>query len=169
MGSPKEEEGKYGNEGPQPHSVTDIRVLHGQVRGDASARRAVVGCRVFRVTDPDPSGFKGDNLPVERVSWDDAVEFCARLSQATGKKYRLPTEAEWEYACRAGTKTAFAFGNNLSSKQANFKGLYPYGGASKGPYLQSTTSVGSYQPNKWGSVRSAWECLGVVLGLVWGL
>src|SRR5205085_11701074 len=100
----------------------------------------------------NPSNFKGcDNCPVEQVSWDDAVSFIAKLNaQNDGYTYRLPTEAEWEYACRAGTTTAFAFGDSLSSEQANFDGDYPYGGAPKGVYRQKTTSVGRFQPNAWG-------------------
>ncbi len=79
-------------------------------------------------------------FPVEMVSWDDAVAFCKKLSELPEEKkagwvYRLPTEAEWEYACRAGTKTVFHYGNSLSSKQANFPGNFAYGGADKGPNL----------------------------------
>jgi formylglycine-generating enzyme required for sulfatase activity len=93
--------------------------------------------------------------PVEQVRWAEAVEFCRRLSnlpaeKKAGRTYRLPTEAEWEYACRAGTTTAFHFGNALSHTQANFNGNYPYGGAARGPYLQKTAKVGSYPPNAWG-------------------
>jgi formylglycine-generating enzyme required for sulfatase activity len=93
-------------------------------------------------------GSKGDDMyPVVNVSWYDAWAFCLWL----GPQYRLPTEAEWEYVCRAGTTTAFAFGDSLSSTQANFHGDYPYGkGAEKGPYLAHTTRVGSYEPNRWG-------------------
>jgi len=99
----------------------------------------------------NPSNFKGHNLPVEQVSWDDAVSFLARLNaQGDGYTYRLPTEAEWEYACRAGTTTAFAFGDSLSSSQANFEGNYPYGGVAKDVYRKKTTPVGSFQPNAFG-------------------
>jgi formylglycine-generating enzyme required for sulfatase activity len=95
----------------------------------------------------NPSKFKGDNLPVESVSWEEAVEFCARLSVATGLQYRLPTEAEWEYACRAGTTTDFAFGNDLSMEQANFDGTYM--SVPQGNYLGHTAMVSSYSPNAW--------------------
>jgi formylglycine-generating enzyme required for sulfatase activity len=97
----------------------------------------------------------GPDHPMEGVSWNDAAAFCQRLSQLpeekkAGRTYRLPTEAEWEYACRAGTTTALHFGDALSAKDANFNGNYPYGGAAKGPYLRRTAKVGSYAPNAWG-------------------
>jgi formylglycine-generating enzyme required for sulfatase activity len=100
----------------------------------------------------NPSGFKGDNLPVERVSWDDAQEFIKKLNARGEGTYRLPTEAEWEYAARAGTMGAFGIGNgdSLSSEQANFDGNYPYGNTSKGKWLQKTAPVGSYRANAWG-------------------
>jgi formylglycine-generating enzyme required for sulfatase activity len=99
----------------------------------------------------NPSNFKGDNLPVEQVSWNDAQEFIRKLNaRSDGFTYRLPTEAEWEYACRADSTTEFALGNSLSSKQANFDGNYPYGRAAKGVYRQKTTPGGSFQPNAWG-------------------
>jgi formylglycine-generating enzyme required for sulfatase activity/outer membrane protein assembly factor BamB len=94
-------------------------------------------------------------FPVEQVSWHDAVELCRRLSalpaeKQAGRVYRLPTEAEWEYASRAGTTTTFHYGNALTSTLANLNGNEPYGGAPKGPYLLRTTAVGSYQPNAFG-------------------
>jgi formylglycine-generating enzyme required for sulfatase activity len=97
----------------------------------------------------------GPEHPVENIFWRHAVEFCKRLSalpeeKKAGRVYRLPTEAEWEYACRAGTTTPFHFGFSLSSKQANFNGEYPFGKAEKGPYLRQTTKVSSYKPNAWG-------------------
>ncbi|MDQ3014210.1 MAG: formylglycine-generating enzyme family protein, partial [Acidobacteriota bacterium] len=91
----------------------------------------------------DPSSFKGDLLPVEQVSWDDAQEFCARLAKKTGKPYRLPSEAEWEYACRAGTMTPFAFGETITPEVVNYDGNYPYAGAKKGAYRKQTTPVGN--------------------------
>src|SRR5262249_6612688 len=97
----------------------------------------------------------GPDHPMENVTWYQAVEYCRKLSaqaeeRKTGRKYRLPTEAEWEYACRAGTRAAFHFGDSLSAKQANFNGHFPYGGAEKGSYLRKTSKVGSYRPNAWG-------------------
>ncbi|MBT3635501.1 MAG: SUMF1/EgtB/PvdO family nonheme iron enzyme, partial [Opitutae bacterium] len=99
-----------------------------------------------------------DNRPVEKVSWDDAQIFLTRLHQSeqtagrlpTGWKYALPTEAQWEYACRAGTTTVFSWGNSATSTQANFKGTHPYGGGASGPNLQQTTDVGQYGDNPWG-------------------
>jgi formylglycine-generating enzyme required for sulfatase activity len=92
---------------------------------------------VDRTLDPDPSYFTGDSLPVERVSWHDAMEFCARLSIETGESITLPSEAQWEYACRAGTTTAYAFGDTLKNQVANYEG-------------NSTTPVGTYPANAWG-------------------
>jgi formylglycine-generating enzyme required for sulfatase activity len=87
----------------------------------------------------NPSHFKGDDLPMEEVSWDDCQEFCKKLTRKDGQIYRLPTEAEWEYACRAGTRSAYAFGDSLSADQANF-----------GENLGKTSKVGSYPANAWG-------------------
>jgi len=105
-----------------------------------------------------------DGFPVENVSWDEAVELCQRLSalepeRAAGRVSRLPTEAEWEYACRAGTTTPFYYGNSLASTQANFDGDYPYG-AAQGPSLGRTSEVGSYEPNSFGLMDmhgNVWE------------
>ena len=101
------------------------------------------------------SGVDTSRFPVERVSWNDAVEFCRKLSvlpaeKAAGRSYRLPTEAEWEYACRAGTTTPFHFGDSLNGKEANCDGTNPYGTGTKGSYLQRTTTVGCYRPNAFG-------------------
>lgn len=98
--------------------------------------------KLKRDLNPDPSQFKGDNLPVEQVSWDEALEFCVRLSQATGRIYRLPTEAEWEYACRAGAMTPFAFGESIVPQLVNYDGTHPYAQAPKGTFRETTTSVG---------------------------
>jgi formylglycine-generating enzyme required for sulfatase activity len=96
-----------------------------------------------------------ERLPVDSVSYNEAVEFCRRLSarpeeQARGRTYRLPTEAEWEYACRAGTASLFSTGDRLSSQQANFDGRYPLPGMEAGPFLERTAAIGSYGPNAFG-------------------
>jgi formylglycine-generating enzyme required for sulfatase activity len=101
------------------------------------------------------AGLDTRRLPVERVSWNDAVEFCKRLSELPGerqqgRKYRLPTEEEWEYCCRAGSVEPFAFGKQLSSGEANFDGRRPYGGAPAGLVREHTVEVDSFQPNAWG-------------------
>ena len=96
------------------------------------------------------SHFKGEDNPVEMVSWNDAVEFCKKLSEKEGKTYRLPTEAEWEYACRAGTTTPFYTGETISTAQANYDGNYVYGNGSKGVFRNRTIDVGSFQPNAFG-------------------
>ena len=91
----------------------------------------------------DPSNFSGDELPVENISWYEAEEFCARLSKATGKVYRLPTEAEWEYACRSGTTTTFFTGERLLSTVANIKNDLADSSTTKRPDLKGTVRVGS--------------------------
>jgi formylglycine-generating enzyme required for sulfatase activity len=96
------------------------------------------------------SCLEGDNLPVEKVSWNDAVEFCARLSRETGRKYRLPSEAEWEYACRAGTQTPFHFGETITDKLANYIANYTFADEPKGEDREKTTTVGSFPPNSFG-------------------
>jgi formylglycine-generating enzyme required for sulfatase activity len=100
----------------------------------------------------NPSHFKEcGQCPVERVSWDDAQKFIRKLNaRGEGYAYRLPTESEWEYACRAGTTMEFAYGSSLSSEQANFDSTYPFDGAARGTSLKKTTPVGNYQPNNWG-------------------
>lgn len=115
-------------------------------------RYEVTQAQYQQVMGVNPSNFKScDSCPVEQVSWNDAKEFIKKLNAMNdGFTYRLPSEAEWEYACRAGTTTAFSFGDSLSSTQANFNGDYPYGSASKGEYKGKTTPVGSYQPNAFG-------------------
>jgi formylglycine-generating enzyme required for sulfatase activity len=101
------------------------------------------------LADHKPS-VRGLIHPVEKVGWYDAVEFCKRLSEREGKKYRLPTEAEWEYACRAGTTTPFYTGETISTNQANYNGDFVYGNGTKGSYREQTTPVGSFSPNDFG-------------------
>ncbi len=141
MGSPSSESGRDSDEGPR-HSVT---ISHGFYMGKYEVTQA----QWQAIMGNNPSHFKGANLPVETVSWNDVQDFIKRLNQKTGLHFRLPTEAEWEYACRGGTVTAFCYGNSLSADMANFDGYYPYN-AGKGTYREKTTPVGSFQPNQWG-------------------
>ena len=119
-----------------------------KIMGKNPSHFAPKGAGKAKVEDQDTSRF-----PVDSVHHEEAVEFCKALSKQAaekGRTYRLPTEAEWEYACRAGTKTATPFGDGLSSSQANFDGTTPLGGAKKGGYLGRTCKVGSYKPNAFG-------------------
>ncbi|MCP5160745.1 MAG: SUMF1/EgtB/PvdO family nonheme iron enzyme [Hahellaceae bacterium] len=104
------------------------------------------------VMGSNPSYFSscGQNCPVENVSWNNVQQFIHKLNQQTGLTFRLPSEAEWEYAARAGTTTAFSFGDQITTEQANFKGNYTYNGSQKGVYLGKTVRVDSFQPNNWG-------------------
>jgi formylglycine-generating enzyme required for sulfatase activity len=152
MGSTAAEDERTDDEGPA-HTV---RISKPFYMGVYEVRQR----DYLEVMGKNPSRFDataGGSLdhPVENVSWEDAMEFCRRLSdreeeKKAGRVYRLPTEAEWEYACRAGTKTPYHYGDSLSSRQANFDGNAPYGGAAKGPYMEKTTKVGSYEPNAFG-------------------
>ncbi|MFH7245683.1 MAG: formylglycine-generating enzyme family protein [Spirulina sp.] len=158
MGSPEDELERTDAEGPQ-HEVTVPTFFMGRFPITQAQWRAVAQLeQVDQKLDPDPSRFKGDNRPVEQVSWYDATEFCARLSQLTGRDYRLPSEAEWEYACRAGTTTPFHFGETITTDLANYRGVDDdsfnwkgnYGQGPKGIYRKETTEVGSFPPNAFG-------------------
>jgi formylglycine-generating enzyme required for sulfatase activity len=138
------------DEQPQ-HLVRITQFLMGRYAVTQSQWRVVAGYdRIDKELDPDPSSFKGDNRPVEQVSWEDAKEFCRRLSKKTGKDYRLPSEAQWEYACRAGTKTPFLFGETITTELANYSGVDTYKDGPKGEYRGETTDVGSFPANAWG-------------------
>jgi formylglycine-generating enzyme required for sulfatase activity len=150
MGSAENEPGRSEAEGPQ-HGVTlaafwmaKTPITHAQWREVASWQKVELDL------DPDPSHFKGDQRPVESVSWEDAIEFCRRLSQRTGRRYTLPSEAQWEYACRAGTTTPFYCGSTISTKLSNYNGYEGYGDGAKGEFRQQTTYVASYPANPWG-------------------
>jgi formylglycine-generating enzyme required for sulfatase activity len=97
-----------------------------------------------------PGESNNDQCPVERVCWWDAMEFCDRLSQRTGRTFTLPSEAQWEYACRAGTTTPFCFGETISSELANYNGNYTYADGPEGIYREQTTPVGMFPANAWG-------------------
>ena len=98
----------------------------------------------------DAERFLGDQRPVVNVSWNDAMAFCQRLRLRTGKNYTLPSEAQWEYACRAGTTTPFHFGETISSELANYNGTETYGDGPEGEHRRQTTDVGIFPPNAWG-------------------
>ncbi len=141
MGSPEDEEGRNDYESPQ-HRVNVPAFFLGKHPVTQAQYEAVMG--------ENPSGFPGAKRPVETVSWNQATEFCRRLSQKTGKIYRLPSEAEWEYACRAGTTTAFHFGPTITTDLANYWGTSTYASEPEGVYRQKTTDVGSFPPNAFG-------------------
>jgi formylglycine-generating enzyme required for sulfatase activity len=143
MGSLETEEDSNNDERPQ-HQVTIKAFCLGKYQVTQAQWKAVAAFpQVNKELKPDPS-FKGDNRPVESVSWEDAVEFCDRLSSHTKRQYRLPSEAEWEYACRAGTTTPFHFGETITTDLVNYNGNYTYGQGSKGVYRKETTEVGSF-------------------------
>ncbi|MFO5475371.1 MAG: SAV_2336 N-terminal domain-related protein [Dolichospermum sp.] len=145
MGSPKNERGWRETESPQ-HQVTVQPFLLGKYPVTQAQWQAVASLtQVNQELKPNPSRFEGANRPVERVSWHDAVEFCNRLSNHTQRPYRLPSEAEWEYACRAGTTTPFHFGETITTDLANYNGNYTYGDGVKGIRKRETTVVGSFK------------------------
>ncbi|MEQ8972537.1 MAG: formylglycine-generating enzyme family protein [Coleofasciculus sp. C1-SOL-03] len=141
MGSPQQELESSNNERPQ-HEVVVSSFFMGKYPITQSLWRFVASLsQVNRELNPDPSHFKGDHRPVEKVSWYDTVEFCQRLSQYTHRTYRLPTEAEWEYACRAGTITPFHFGETMTAELANYRATATYGDGVKGKNRKKTTPV----------------------------
>jgi formylglycine-generating enzyme required for sulfatase activity len=140
MGSPNDEPQRYDDESPQ-HEVTVPPFCMGRYPITQAQWRAVAAMpQVERELNPDPANFKGYKRPVENVSWHAAVEFCARLSAHTARQYRLPSEAEWEYACRAGTTTPFHFGDMISTEIANCNGS-PYADGPRGGGRGKTTPV----------------------------
>ena len=159
MGSPASEPERAENEGPQ-HQVTLSSFYMGKTEVTQKEYQEVMGT--------NPSFFIEDSLPVENVSWFDAAAYCNARSEKEGlapaytidgetvtwnrnaNGYRLPTEAEWEYACRAGTTTPFSTGNNLATGQANYDGNYPYNNNDEGEFREKTTPAGSFAPNPWG-------------------
>jgi len=139
MGSRIDEAERYDDEGPQ-HRVRITKPFY-------MGKYEVTQTQWQQVMGNNPSNFKDDGrLPVETVSWDDIQGFLSRA----GDGLRLPTEAEWEYACRAGTPTPFHFGSTISTSQANYDGDYAYRSRSRGVYREKTMPVGSFSPNAWG-------------------
>jgi formylglycine-generating enzyme len=157
MGSPKREAGRSDDEAQ--HNVTLTKGFYMGVCPVTQEQWQAVMAN-------NPSHFKSEkNLPVERVSWMDCWRFIKNLRETDKKPYRLPTEAEWEYACRAGTTTPFTFGETISTDQANYDGHHTapawlealprrsatkYGNGEKGVYREKTTPVGSFPANAWG-------------------
>jgi formylglycine-generating enzyme required for sulfatase activity/uncharacterized caspase-like protein len=141
MGSPESEKGRRESESPQ-HQVN--------VPGFSMGKFVVTQEQYQQIMGNNPSSFSGAKRPVEQVSWNDAVEFCQKLSQKTGREYRLPSEAEWEYACRGGTTTPFHFGETITTDLANYNGTDTYASEPKGKNLERTTDVGSFPPNAFG-------------------
>ncbi len=97
-----------------------------------------------------PCRFKGDNLPVDRVSWEDAQTFCQQLSKKAKQKYELPSETQWEYACRAGTTSPFSFGETITIDVVNFNGEHSFRAEPRGRYIHVTTAGGTFPPNAFG-------------------
>jgi formylglycine-generating enzyme required for sulfatase activity len=150
MGSPEDEAERLDREGPQ-HDVTLPDFFMGKYQVTQEQWQIVSTYPQVNVEmKPNPSSFKGKNLPVEQVSWHEAVEFCDRLSQHSGRTYSLPSEAQWEYACRGGTTTPFAFGHTLSTDLANYNGNSTYAEGPKGEYRKQTIAVGCFPANAFG-------------------
>jgi formylglycine-generating enzyme required for sulfatase activity len=168
MGSPADETERMESEGPQ-HRVTighrfglgRYPLTVGQYGKfvEATGRRHEGGLHVWTGKDwkmdagkswRDPGFAQEDRHPVVGVSWRDAIAYCEWLTKETGQRYRLPSEAEWEYACRAGTETPFSFGATITTDQANYDGNYTYGAGRKGSYRERTTEVGTFPANPWG-------------------
>ncbi|MEM6403720.1 MAG: formylglycine-generating enzyme family protein, partial [Cyanobacteria bacterium P01_D01_bin.116] len=147
MGSPEDEPRRSRNESPQ-HTVTvQPFFMSKYLVTQAQWRKVAQLPKENRELKPEPSKFKGDDLPVEQVDWYEAVEFCDRLSKYTGRTYSLPTEAEWEYACRAGTTTPFHFGETITSDLANYNASETFANEAKGEHRKETTPVGQFPPN----------------------
>ncbi|WP_072927156.1 formylglycine-generating enzyme family protein [Microcystis aeruginosa] len=146
---------KFGRDGfrreKPPHRVTVSSFYMGRYPITQAQWQAIAATAKIDIDlKTNPSNFKGDELPVERVNWYQATEFCKRLSRETKREYRLPSEAEWEYACRAGTTTAFHFGETITADLANYRATETYADEPTGEYRQQTTPVGQFPPNAFG-------------------
>ncbi|MEM1366622.1 MAG: formylglycine-generating enzyme family protein [Cyanobacteria bacterium P01_H01_bin.15] len=159
MGSPEDELERSDREGPQHKIIFPEPFLMGRFSVTQEQWSEVASWKqINRELKPNPSSFPGAQNPVEKISWYDAVEFCDRLSARFENDYRLPTEAEWEYACRAGTTTPFYFGETITTELANYRGTDDetfnwkgnYGQGPKGEYREKTLPVGSFPANDWG-------------------
>ncbi|MGV2828166.1 formylglycine-generating enzyme family protein [Myxosarcina sp. GI1(2024)] len=150
MGAPASE--KFSSDRERPlHEVRIPNFLIGKYPVTQAQWRTVANLpKIKRELNPNPSHFQSDRQPVECVSWLNAVEFCDRLSQHMGKQYRLPSEAEWEYACRANTQTPFAYGATLTGQLADYGSTYAYASETETFYRHQTTEVGRFLPNAFG-------------------
>ncbi len=143
MGSPEDEPERWESESPRHR----VKLTAGYWLADTACTHALW----HAVMGNNPSHFKGDpQLPVENVSWENIQPFLKKLTELTGQQAELPSEAQWEYACRAGTITPFWWGNQLTTEDANYDGNYPYNAGEKGEYRKKTLPVKSYRPNPWG-------------------
>jgi formylglycine-generating enzyme required for sulfatase activity len=165
MGAPETEAESSDQERPV-HRVTLAEFLLGQTPITQAQWRAVAEWQRLahedgklwpEALDADPVAklkyserFQGEQRPVVNVSWRDAMAFCQRLRLRTGKNYTLPSEAQWEYACRAGTTTPFHWGATISTKLSNYDGRKVYGDGEKGEYQRQTMDVASFPANPWG-------------------
>ncbi|MBK8908174.1 MAG: formylglycine-generating enzyme family protein [Rhodospirillales bacterium] len=153
MGSPETEKERYADEGPQ-HAVT---ISSGFWVFDTACTQALWQA----VMGDNPGHFKGPDRPVDSVSWNDVQQFLKRINALLpGLELVLPTEAQWEYACRAGTTTPFSFGETITPEQVNYDGNHPYAGGEKGLYREETVPVASLSPNPWGLYEmhgNVWE------------
>jgi formylglycine-generating enzyme required for sulfatase activity len=161
MGSPENESGRLERESPQHLvSISQPFFMSQHLVTQAQWQHIAKRPKVKRKLEQNPSRFQGSRLPVETISWFDAKEFCLRLSTLTNRQYRLPSEAEWEHACRAGTTTPFHFGETIDAELANYQAeeekiggtVYPgkYGRGQFGEYRRKTTSVGIFPANSFG-------------------
>lgn len=145
MGSPPHEPERCEDEGPQ-HRVQLSECLMGRTPITQAQWRVVM--------EDNPSAFAdepdSDQRPLETVSWHDAMAFCRRLRERTGRYYSLPSEAQWEYACRAGTTTPFCFGSTLTPELANYRSDVSYANGPVGKPRKETSPVGLYPANSWG-------------------
>lgn len=150
MGSPEDEAERTKAEGPQHPVKVPAFFLSKYPVTQAQWKRVALLSKVDLDLNPDPAHFKGEQRPIEQVSWLEAVEFCHRLSRVTNRPYRLPSEAEWEYACRAGTTTSFSCGPTLSPEVVNYDGNSSYEASPTRQYRQETSDVGMFPGNAFG-------------------